>query len=78
MNSTKAREKHEHDILISKIGAEVVRSHFALTPQCFYAWRVRGIPVFKRAEFARLAAVHGVGIPGDFFDKFGLGVGVAA
>jgi|GEM_PF-3452603 len=56
-----------HSDLIDAIGAAKVADHFNLTPQRLHMWRVRGIPQLRRIAFAKIAADHGVAIPGDFF-----------
>ena len=64
--------RHPHSDLIDALDTASVRSAFGLSPQNLHMWRVRGIPVIKRAEFARLAAAHGVALPDDFLADLGL------
>lgn len=62
--------RHQDSELIDRLGTNIVREAFGLTPQKLYMWRVRGVPALKRIAFAKLAADKGVPVPPDFFDKF--------
>lgn len=62
--------RHQHSELIDRLGTNIVREAFALSPQTLHMWRRRGVPALKRIAFAKLAADNGVPVPPDFFEKF--------
>jgi hypothetical protein len=73
--------RHPDSALIDAIHTTQVKKAFNLSSQHLHMWRVRGVPLTKRVEFARLASAHGVELPGDFLADLGLSlddVGLAA
>lgn len=58
----------EHATLIDAIGPKLIRDTYQLSRQNLHNWRKNGVPHKKRVAFARLAAVHGVTVPPDFFE----------
>ncbi len=61
-------QKPSHRELIDAIGTKAVRDAYSLSRQRLYAWRKNGVPHSHRVAVARLAAMSGVPVPGDFFE----------
>lgn len=58
---------HPHKQIIEAIGPKVVQDAYSLSRQRLHAWKKRGIPHSHRVAVAKLAAMNGVTLPGDFF-----------
>jgi hypothetical protein len=55
----------QHDsAAIQRIGADVVRTHFDLSPEGVRQWRCRGVPKHYRRPLALLGKVLGHEMPG--------------
>jgi hypothetical protein len=59
---------HPHRQIIEAIGPKVVKDAYGLSRQRLHGWKTRGIPHSHRVAVARLAAMNGVPLPGDFFE----------
>jgi hypothetical protein len=59
---------HPHAAIIDAIPKEAINARFSLSRQLLFHWRRRGVPLSKRALFARLAADFRVGVPQHFFE----------